>query len=416
MRDRRSAQPARRGEAVRQQPVFVRRRRRRRQQQGDRQEQREATSSSSRADCPQCPAVLDQQLRHHRRRRSPRAPCRRCRRRRSGRSGGRSRSAAMPRSSRRWTKRRALGLRADQAEEGEVAAAQDRLGDAQVERVLVGQHEVERAGRRVPHLGLDRVDADPADVRRPGRAERRSSPGIPSSRSSIQSTSTSSVASSVRDRAADVAGAVELQVEAAARLAGQRASAAASSGAKRSVTAPPQHWPSDGPSAKRCSLRRGLAAREHRARRGDRLQLEVAAADRAERVVGATPACACRPRAAPSRASATTSTTTARRPSRQPGDGEIADARGRSRRARRPAPRSPRAGSPRWSPARAAADRRDGRRPPRPRRGSRRTPRTAAAAAARRPPCCGGCCRRRCWPSNSRTLKTGGQSLAVGIL
>ena len=43
-----------------------------------------------------------------RRRRSPRAPCRRCRRCRSGRSCERSRSAAMPRSSKRWMNRARL--------------------------------------------------------------------------------------------------------------------------------------------------------------------------------------------------------------------------------------------------------------------------------------------------------------------
>jgi hypothetical protein len=35
-------------------------------------------------------------------------------------------------------------------------------------RRLVRDDEEERAGRRMPHLGLDRVDRDRADPRRPG--------------------------------------------------------------------------------------------------------------------------------------------------------------------------------------------------------------------------------------------------------
>ena len=79
----------------------------------------------------------------------------------------------------------------------EVVAAQDRLGDAQVERVVVGQHEEERAGRRVRDLALGAVSTD---VRRMCAGQGEPSVvvgGKPSSRSSIQSTATSSVASSV---------------------------------------------------------------------------------------------------------------------------------------------------------------------------------------------------------------------------
>ena len=55
-----------RGEAVRQQPVLVRRRRRR---AAARRSSREAPAGLIGTDCPHYPAVLDQQLRDHRRRR-----------------------------------------------------------------------------------------------------------------------------------------------------------------------------------------------------------------------------------------------------------------------------------------------------------------------------------------------------------
>ena len=61
---------------------------------------------------------------------------------------------------------RALGGRADQPEEAEVAARQDGLRQRQVEVVAVRQHQVEGAGRGQCHLGLDRLDAQALDVRR----------------------------------------------------------------------------------------------------------------------------------------------------------------------------------------------------------------------------------------------------------
>ena len=109
-------------------------------------------------------------------------------------------------------------------------------------------------------------------------------------------------------------------------VAGQRASAAASSGAKRSVTAPPQHWPSDGPSAK-C---RSLAARLRRARASRAPRRSPSARGGRRRSCRRVSLCGhqharaglARRRA---RASATTSTTTASAAFALPGDGEIAD-------------------------------------------------------------------------------------------
>ena len=294
------------------------------------------------------------------------------------------RSAAMPRSSSRWTELRALGLRADQAAEGEVAAAEDRLDDAQVERMLVGEDEEERARRRMPHLGLDRVDRDPADPRRPGE------PGVvvagnSSSRSSNQSTSTSSVASRVRDRPADVAGAVQLQVE---QRRGRRASArapAASSGAKRERR--PRRRSTGrargrARSARSCAS--GFAARA--ASRAPRRSPSARGGRRrsCRRLRARSPACACRARAAPSLRAARPRRRPPRGARRRPGAGGSRIARSITAR-HPPAPPSPRAGSPRSSPApRSGGSSAMPARPPRPHRGSRRTPRTAAAAAARR--------------------------------
>ena len=172
------------------------------------------------------------------------------RRRRSGRSGARSsrRRCRAPRGDGRtaaaWSSSRSGRRRRSRRGAGSPRRCAGRASCSWVST------RIERAGRRVPHLGLDRVD------RRPGgsapataRAERRSSPGTPRRARRSSRPRTSSVASSARDRAADMAGAVQLQVEAAARLAASVRARAASSGAKRSVTAPPQHWPSEGPSA-----------------------------------------------------------------------------------------------------------------------------------------------------------------------
>ena len=68
---------------------------------------------------------------------------------------------------------RALRLRADEAEKAEVAAPQDGFGDAQVQVVPVGEHEVEAAGRGVAHFRLHRVDGDAADVCRPAAVRER---------------------------------------------------------------------------------------------------------------------------------------------------------------------------------------------------------------------------------------------------
>ena len=369
------------------------RRRRPRQEQAERQEQGRAESRHRRR-LSAMPGCARAAAARPRRRRSPRAALPAMPAMPIGQARRAMRSPATPRSSSRCDEARALGLRADQAEEAEVAAAQDRLDDAQVEVVLVGEDEVEGARRR-------RAAPRPRSVSTrsggcaPARASRaRSSPGTPSSRSSIQSTAHVERRERAGDGAADVAGAVQLQVEERRRAPASAPSAAASSGAKASVTAPPQHWPSDGPSAKcRCCGRAGRRAASSARARGDRLQLEVAAADRADSSRRAPPACACRARAAPSRGVRTTSTTTAARPvAAASARGDVAAPPGRSRQACAPAPRSTaRRIASRRRRRRAAADRCGGRRRPRPRRGSRRRPRTAAAAAARRRPCCGGC-------------------------
>ncbi len=142
----------------------------------------------------------------------------------------------------------ALGLRADQPEEAEVGAPQDRLGDPQVEVVAVRQHQVERAGRCRRDLALDPVDADRADVRRPrhrGAVDQRGRELVLALVDPVDAHVHRR--ERARDRAADVAGAIELQVK-ARRGRGPAASASLSSAESDSVTAPPQHWPSAGPS------------------------------------------------------------------------------------------------------------------------------------------------------------------------
>ena len=174
---------------------------------------------------------------------------------------------------------RTLALRADQAAEGEVAAAQDRLDDPQVERVLVGEDEEERAGRRMPHLGLDRIHRDPADPRRPGRAERRG-------RGELLVARVEPVDLDVErregagDRPADVAGPVQLQMEERRGFwpASERFGSERREGERHRAAAA---LPERGPEREVALLAFTSAAREQRSRRGDRLQLQVAAADRA---------------------------------------------------------------------------------------------------------------------------------------
>ena len=105
-----------------------------------------------------------------------------------------------------------LRLRADQAEVGEIATPQHGLGDAQVEVVVVGQHEVESLRRCEAHLGFDRVDADLAHVWWPWCAQRGGG-------GELGLAFVDPVDLDIErgqqggDGAADVAGAVELQVE-----------------------------------------------------------------------------------------------------------------------------------------------------------------------------------------------------------
>ena len=175
---------------------------------------------------------------------------------------------------------RALGLRADQAAEGEVAAAQDRLDDAQVERMLVGEDEEERTGRRMPDLGLDRVDRHAADARRPGRTKTRR-------RREFLVALVEPVDFDIErrqpagDRPADMAGAVQLQVEqrCGRRPVFERCCIERREAHRHGAAAA---LPERRPECEVLLVRRALAAFEHRARGCDRLQLQVAAADRAD--------------------------------------------------------------------------------------------------------------------------------------
>jgi len=181
-----------------------------------------------------------------------------------------------------------LGLRADQSEEAEVGALQDRLADAHVELVLVRQHEVERARRREPHLALDGVDADLADVIGPRQSRRVLEEVGRELAFALVDPVDEHVQRGERthDRAADMPGAVELQMKArrvdgpAFELGGvecreaqrHRAAAALPEGRAERVVA---------------LVRLETLVGEHRARFVDRLQLQVPTADRAGRVLQA---------------------------------------------------------------------------------------------------------------------------------
>ena len=174
---------------------------------------------------------------------------------------------------------RALGLRADQAAEGEVAAAEDRLDDAQVERVLVGEDEKEGARRRMSHFGLDRVDRDLADPPRPGRAERGGGRELLVARVEPVDLDVER-GEPAGDGAADVAGAVQLETK--QRLgrgpAGERFGIERREGERdRTAAALPER----GAEREVALLALASAAGHQRSCRGDRLQLQVAAADRA---------------------------------------------------------------------------------------------------------------------------------------
>ena len=176
-----------------------------------------------------------------------------------------------------------LRLRSDQPEKAEVATLEDRFRDPQVEVVLVREHEIERPGGCGSHFGLDRVDADFADVRRPaGRV-------VEEARRKLLVALVDPVDDDIerRERACDgspdMPRAIELQVEhrRGRRPARQRrgvecleaqrhgtAAALAERGAERVVLA----------------ARRVVVGGEHVARRLYRLEFEVPAADGAGRL------------------------------------------------------------------------------------------------------------------------------------
>jgi hypothetical protein len=179
---------------------------------------------------------------------------------------------------------RALGLRADQAAEGEVVAPEDRLDDAQVECMLVGEDEKERAGRRVPHLGLDRVDRDLANPRRPGRAERGGGREFLVARVEPVDLDVER-REPAGDGPADVAGAVQLQAEQgrSRRPARERSGIERCKGERHRTAAA---LAERGAEREAALLSTASADREQRSRRGDRFQLQVTAADRADDFVG----------------------------------------------------------------------------------------------------------------------------------
>ena len=285
--------------------------------------------------------------------------------------------------------------------------------------VAVRQHEVEGTGRRVAHLALDR--------------RRRRCGGCGSARARRRT-----ARSGTRPRARRSSRRGSRSSPAAARWPGRRGRRRRAAGGRAAAAR-----------GQRASARRvePREAERHRAaaalaeRRPERVVLlrrgaaPIAAAPRASAIafssrwpppivpthlVGRHQHARAGARAAPSRATASTSTTIAGRPSSSHWQAMRAG-RGRSCARSLPARSRPHRVDRAQdrlaaSPARAAADRRGARRPPRPHRGSRRTPRTAAAAAARRPPCCGGCCPRRCAFSNSahvehRRAVVGGRDL-----
>ena len=102
----------------------------------------------------------------------------------------------------------AEGLRADQAQEAEVRAAQDRFGDGLVEGMAVREHQVEGTRRRGRDLGFDRLDADAFDVRR------RSCGGEFALAFVDPLHAAGQAFEQLHDGAAHVAGAVELQMKA----------------------------------------------------------------------------------------------------------------------------------------------------------------------------------------------------------
>ena len=173
--------------------------------------------------------------------------------------------------------------------------------------------------------------------------------GNSSSRGSNQSTSTSSAARALAIARPTWPAPCSCSWNSGA-ASGQRASASAASGAKASVTAPPQHCPSEGPSAKwRSSRSRRPPASSDRAaaiafssRWPPPIVPTVSPPDTSMRVPRSRGAEPC---------VRTTSTTTAARPSRSQAPARSRTARSITARSR-PAPRSARAGSPRSSPAR----------------------------------------------------------------
>ena len=143
------------------------------------------------------------------------------------------------------------------------------------------QHEVVRAGGSTANFGLDRIDADLADVIGPRRIA-----GLEEVRGELVFTLVDPVDARIQrreracDRAADVAGAVKLQMKARRRLGPRRDRFGIElfeAQGHRAAAALPERR------AERVVARAGCAIvrMQHAAGLVDRLQFEVAAADRA---------------------------------------------------------------------------------------------------------------------------------------
>ena len=202
----------------------------------------------------------------------------------------------------------------------EVAAAQDRLGDAQVERVLVGEDEVARAGRCVRDLAPRRCRSRCGGCA-PATASRASSPsGKPSSRSVEPVDVDVERRQQRRDRAADVAGAVQLQVK--QRRARRPARERRRRRAARTRASPRRR--STGRATGRARTTARCAARSRRAPASARAAV-IAFSSRWPPPIVPTRsrrrrrACACRRSRGTEPRAATTSTTTAGRACGEPG-------------------------------------------------------------------------------------------------
>ena len=180
--------------------------------------------------------------------------------------------AGMPSSAKPRSNLARLVSRADQAEIGEVAPLQDGAAQREVEAVAVGQHEAGAAGRGRLDQGQRPVGDDDLDARRrrlgelvgaavdPAQAQRQTAPGPAPARGRHD-----------RHRTAAPAGRLaeppprQPQARPARRRPARR---------RRTVTWPPQHWPTAGPSGS-SSRPHGLPLGQQLARPRHRLPIRA---------------------------------------------------------------------------------------------------------------------------------------------